>query len=127
MIINMTENRRTNYKLNTKIRFGITTGDEVFGFLDSGTPEHKIPLSPEKQVFWGPMEFTPKTNIRVIGSKAGVRSGYAYTRQRIIFNNPGIKARHFTDEIYEKWEPRIVVRFHEEVRRIQREMAIVPT
>ena len=67
---------------------------EVFRFLDAGTKRRWAIMS---------SDFNPKTRTRVIGSRRGrggaVIMGKRAMQKRGIAPRPGIKARHFTDEI----------------------------
>lgn len=83
----------------------VATDDEVFGYVDEGTPAHIITAkSPNKPLTFG-VGGSPKTAPRVIGSRAGTRGSQVVRAQ--IVHHPGTTAREFTDTIKEKWDDRL--------------------
>lgn len=80
----------------------VATDDEVFGYVDEGTPAHIITAkSANKPLTFG-VGGSPKTAPRVIGSRAGTRGGTIVRAQ--VVHHPGTAAREFTETIKEKWD-----------------------
>lgn len=79
----------------------VATDDEVYGYVNDGTPPHVITAhGPGGLVFGVPS--SPKTRVRVIGSRAGSQgSSIVHTRQ---VHHPGTQARAFDDAIKGKWD-----------------------
>lgn len=80
----------------------VATDDEIYGYLDDGTPAHIITAkNPNKPLTFG-VGGSPKTAPRVIGSRPGTR-GSTIVRAQVV-HHPGTAARLFTDEIRDKWD-----------------------
>lgn len=82
----------------------VATDDEVFGYVDEGTPAHIITAKGNKPLTFG-VGGSPKTAPRVIGSRAGTRGSQIVRAQTV--HHPGTAPRLFTDEIKEKWDDRL--------------------
>lgn len=83
----------------------VATDDEVYGYVDEGTPPHIITAkSPTKPLTFG-VGGRPKTTPRVIGSRPSAK-GSAIVRALVV-HHPGTSAREFTDTVKEKWDDRL--------------------
>jgi hypothetical protein len=80
--------------------FQVDTNDEIFGYVDKGTPPHVITPKRGKVLVFGPGS-RPKTAVRVIGSTAGAKGG-APVKVRAV-NHPGTEAREFSQALQEKY------------------------
>jgi hypothetical protein len=81
--------------------FQVGTDDEIFGYVDQGTPPHIITPKRGKVLVFGPGS-RAKTTPRVIGSTAGAKGG-ALVKVRIV-NHPGTEAREFSETLQEKYD-----------------------
>lgn len=82
----------------------VATDDEIFGFVDEGTPAHTITARNSPVLTFG-VGGSPKTTPKVIGSKAGTK-GSAIVRKRSV-RHPGTTARDFSETIARKWDHRL--------------------
>lgn len=90
-----------------KITFGargidisVSTDDEIYKFVNSGTKPHAIvPVRARALRFRG--GYKAKTTPGVLGSSAGGSSGPEVTRKAVW--HPGTEARNFDLEIHERW------------------------
>lgn len=85
----------------------VFTDNEIYGYVNDGTEPHPIfPVRAKALAFqWGGKgSYTPKTSVRVIGSKAGGPSGPTVFRPYV--QHPGTKGRHFDEEIERLMRPR---------------------
>lgn len=82
----------------------VSTDDEIFGYVDEGTPPHIITAHGPGPLVFG-VGGRAKTTPRVIGSKAGTK-GSTIARARQV-HHPGTAAREFTDTIKKKWDDRL--------------------
>lgn len=73
-----------------RLAISTSTGFAVMRFLDDGTRVRRALMT---------ADFIPKTGPRTIGSKGG-RGGVVFISKKLA--RPGIKARHFTDEIVKR-------------------------
>jgi hypothetical protein len=80
--------------------FQVDTNDEIWGYVDEGTPPHIIVPKHGKVLVFGPGA-RAKTTPRVIGSTAGARGG-APVKVRVV-NHPGTEAREFSQALQEKY------------------------
>lgn len=82
----------------------VGTDDEIYGYVNDGTPAHDItPKRGKILVFpWGGKgSYRPKTSVRTIGSTDGGSSGGIVKLKRV--KHPGTDAREFDAVIAEKW------------------------
>lgn len=82
----------------------VATDDDIYGFVDEGTPPHVITAHGPGGLVFG-MPSSPKTSVRVIGSKAGSRGSTIVRTHQV--HHPGTEARAFSDEIAEKWDKQL--------------------
>jgi hypothetical protein len=82
----------------------VATDDEIYDFVDSGTPPHIITAKGPGSLVFG-VGGRAKTTPRVIGSKAGGK-GSTIVRARTV-HHPGTAPREFTDTIRDKWDDRL--------------------
>ena len=87
----------------------VDTSDEIYGYVNDGTPPHPIPKVPKisgSLAFqWGGKgSYKAKTAPRVIGSTGGGPTGPMVFPKQV--QHPGTKARNFDDEIQKKWTPK---------------------
>jgi hypothetical protein len=83
----------------------VATDNEVYGYVDEGTPPHIITAkSPTKPLTFG-IGGRPKTAPRVIGSRPGGK-GATIVRAQVV-HHPGTAARDFSETIKEKWDDRL--------------------
>lgn len=82
----------------------VATDDEVFGYVDEGTPPHLIVAHGPGPLVFG-VGGHAKTTPRVIGSKAGGK-GVTIVRARAV-HHPGTAAREFTETVKDKWDDRL--------------------
>lgn len=85
----------------------VSTDDEVYGFLDDGTPAHDIAPKPGGMLVFG-TGGSPKTSPGVIGSKRGGRGG-AMVHTRKVVHHPGTQPRKFSTVIARKWDRQMAV------------------
>lgn len=81
----------------------VTTENEVYGYVDEGTPPHVIRAKGGGMLVFN-VPSSPKTTPNVIGSSQGSRGDTTVYAQEV--NHPGTKARNFSITIKKKWEPR---------------------
>jgi hypothetical protein len=85
----------------------VSTQDEVYGYVDEGTPKHEISPKPGGMLVFG-TGGSPKTRPLAIGSTRGRQGGViVHTRKPV--HHPGTKARQFSDVIKEKWDKQLPV------------------
>lgn len=86
--------------------YTVSTDDEIFGYVDRGTPPHQITgrfivgHGPSR-MFFQPI-YKPKTFPRQIFSQSGGSSGPTVVAQ--VVQHPGIQARQFSDTILNQWQ-----------------------
>lgn len=88
----------------------ISTDDDVYRYVNDGTPAHPIaPKNGKALAFrWGGKgSYSPKTAPRVIGSSGGGASGGIVKLKSV--QHPGTEARNFDEVIAEKWEEKLPV------------------
>lgn len=85
----------------------VSTDDEIYGWLDEGTPKHDIPPKPGGMLVFS-TGGSPKTAVRVIGSRSGSR-GTNIVHTRKIVHHPGTKPRLFAETIGKKWDKQLPV------------------
>lgn len=79
-----------------KTKFGrsVGTSNKIFGYVNRGTPPHKIPKTPRAH----PLRFTtggaPKTRVGVLTSGSGAKGTKWVSAAQV--NHPGTKARKFS-------------------------------
>ena len=78
----------------------ITTDDEIWGYVDEGTPRHVI-TAKRARVLRFATGGTPKTQPGRITSGGGSKGGAVVFRPRV--NHPGTKARLFSQQIAKLW------------------------
>jgi hypothetical protein len=84
----------------------IGTKDEIYGYVDNGTPAHDIPMKPG-----GPMlayfktGFKPKSRVMDIASYTGASANRNFRKSKLV-HHPGTKARKFSKYIAKEWEKR---------------------
>ena len=78
----------------------ISTDDEIYGYVNDGTPAHIIEAKNGKSLAFG-VPHKAKTAVRVIGSSAGSRGTTIVKRKRV--RHPGTDAREFDETIAQKW------------------------
>lgn len=88
------QKRGVNFRLTIEMQ-GSTFARKKWWWLDQGTKDRYATMT---------KDFKPKTEHRVIGSKAG-RGGVAYVSVHV--PRPGIQAREWNDEIKKRLEPRV--------------------
>jgi hypothetical protein len=81
--------------------FQVSTDDEIYGYVDQGTPPHIITPKRGKMLRFGPGS-RPKTTVRVIGSTAGAKGGAPVVAR--IVHHPGTEAREFSQMLQEKYD-----------------------
>jgi hypothetical protein len=79
----------------------VSTDDEVYGYVDQGTPPHIIAPKRGKVLRFGPGS-RPKTTVRVIGSTAGSKGGAPVVAR--VVHHPGTEAREFSQTLQEKYD-----------------------
>jgi len=80
----------------------IGTKDEIYGYVENGTPEHDIPMkSGGPMLAYFKTGFKSKTLVNYIGSLPGATANRNFRRRKVV-NHPGTKARNFSKEIAEK-------------------------
>lgn len=82
----------------------VGTDNEVYGFVNNGTPPHIIVGKPGKGLAFSPGG-RPKTTPGVIGSTSGSRGSGVIVRPRV--NHPGTEARNFDQAIAKKYRGRL--------------------
>jgi hypothetical protein len=97
----------------------VGTDDEIYGWVNSGTPAHDIPTgtSGNTMLVFQP-GFKPKTKANFIGSVPGGKFGN-YVRRKSV-RHPGITARNFESTIYEMWEKKFKRMAEEAMRNAAR-------
>lgn len=80
----------------------IGTDDEVYGFLDNGTPPHIIEGNPYLRF---QENFKPKTVVNSLNSVHGGKSGAYVNPPPEIVHHPGNEARNFTTVVIKQIEP----------------------
>lgn len=78
----------------------ITTDDEIWGYVDKGTPRHVI-VAKKARVLRFATGGRAKTQPGRITSGSGAKGGAVVFRPRV--NHPGTKARLFTQQIAKLW------------------------
>lgn len=81
----------------------IATDNEIYGYVDAGTPPHIITASGGVLAFGA--GGSPKTRPRVIGSGRGSKGTQMVFTQ--VVHHPGTEARAFSETIYAKWDQTI--------------------
>lgn len=89
-------------KRQSKNIWTITTDDEIYAMLDSGTRPHKIEAKPG-HVLAFQNKYVAKTSPRVIASTSGGPSGKTVFAMSV--DHPGTKARYFNKTIAAKYTP----------------------
>jgi hypothetical protein len=79
----------------------VSTTDEIYGFVNDGTPPHIIVPHSTTVLTFG-VGGAPKTAPRVIGSRGGSR-GATIVRAKVV-HHPGTEARQFDEAISKKWD-----------------------
>jgi hypothetical protein len=82
----------------------VGTNDEIYGYVDDGTPRHTIVAKAGGVLAFGPGA-RAKTRPRVIGSGGGSKGGATVFTKRV--QHPGTDAREFSEVIAEKWEEQL--------------------
>ena len=80
----------------------VTTDNEIYKYVDEGTPPHEIRAKPGGTLAFGTPS-SPKTQPGVIGSTGGSVGGNAVFTQ--VVHHPGTKAREFSITIKKKFVP----------------------
>lgn len=97
------ERNRVNFKLTVKTisgnyTFSVTTDNKLYLMLDSkGAKAHPIFPRNAGGALVFPENFTPRTQVGVIGSQPGGRVGAITVRSSVF--HPGFEARHFSKAI----------------------------
>ena len=85
----------------------VWTDDEIYGYVNNGTPEHIITAKTKKAMTFnwdGYGTYVPKTTPNVIGSvQSSVAQNQVYFAAVV---HPGTEARNFDKVIQEKWQPK---------------------
>jgi len=76
----------------------VGTDNKVYGWVNAGTPAHPI-VARNASVLAFPAASTSKTEPGSLQSGPGSRSGDMVFRRRVM--HPGIRARRFTDRVFE--------------------------
>jgi hypothetical protein len=85
----------------------VGTDDDIYGYVDDGTPPHVIVAKPGKVLTWIGANYRAKTKPRVIGSgRGGNDNTIVYTK---LVQHPGTDARDFSVTIAEKWEEQLAI------------------
>jgi len=95
----------------------VGTDDEVYGYVNNGTPPHVIAAKSGKSLAFqwrGPGSYRPKTRPRIIGSSAGGPTGDTVYPKAV--QHPGTEAREFDKTIQIKMTPRFKKRMEEAMR-----------
>jgi len=87
----------------------VGTEDEIYEYVNDGTPAHKIPKVPKVKgalrFRWGGKgSYKAKTKPGIIGSTPGGPRGPWVSFKQV--QHPGTKARKFDEVIQKKWGPR---------------------
>lgn len=91
-VVTQTWNHKPVFAIDkSKLKRRITTGDDVFRYIDKGTAVRRAVMTPG---------FRPKTIPGQIRSRMG-SGGVAYISKKVV--KPGIEARRFSEEILKKW------------------------
>ena len=81
------------------------TGDEIYGYVNNGTPPHDIPKTGRTfmRFRWGGKgSYRPKTAPGRLGSRPGGPSGPTVTAFKV--HHPGTEARKFDEQIARRWK-----------------------
>lgn len=96
------QNNKPEFPISTPFEFArdIQTENEVYGWVNNGTPQHEItPRTSKTLRFQRP--FAPKTQKNVIGSYAGNRGDTVVHAKRV---TQGILGREFDSTIQREWD-----------------------
>lgn len=85
----------------------VSTQDEVYGYVDEGTPAHEIAPRSGGMLVFG-TGGSPKTRPQAIGSTRG-RAGGVIVHTRKAVHHPGTEPRDFSGVIADKWNDRLPV------------------
>lgn len=98
---------KPKFSLTTSVRqdsepgFLVGTDDEIYNWVNNGTPEHIYGPSTASQLYFQP-DYTSKTEPDEIMSRSGGKSGAFVSAQIVI--NPGISPRNFDKILAAKYE-----------------------
>ena len=82
----------------------IGTKDEIYGYVDNGTPAHDIPMKEGGPLLaYFKTGFKPKSRVGYIASYNGVAANRNFRKRKLV-HHPGTKARNFSKKIAEKWQ-----------------------
>lgn len=87
--------------------FQVGTDDEIWGYVDEGTPAHDIPpiVPKRKKAITIRPGGSPKTRVRVIGSGGGSPGAVvAVVKRAKTIHHPGTEAREFSETVQEKFD-----------------------
>lgn len=114
-----TWNHKVEFEILKSLKGGPTvligTDDEIFGYVNNGTPEHDIPASKPSGLFYK-SGFKPKTQVGVIGSRTGGKFGPVRGHGMIV-HHPGIAARNFDKTIADLWRQKFKRLAEEAIKR----------
>ena len=79
----------------------VETSDDIFRYVNDGTPPHKIRARNKKSLAF-PSQFTPKTRPGWIVSSTGSRGGNIVMVKEV--NHPGTEGRHVVETLEKKWQ-----------------------
>lgn len=88
---------------------GAFTESDVYGYLNEGVPP-RIIRAKNATMLRFQTEYTPKTQVKVLGSRAGGKSGPWTSKKEV--NWPGIEARKWDEAIAEKYRRRFQARIN---------------
>lgn len=114
-----TWNHKVEFEIIKSLKGGPTvligTDDEIFGYVNNGTPKHDIPAQNPAGLFYAD-GYTPKTQVGVIGSGKGGKFGKIRGHGMIV-THPGIEARKFDVIIADKWRAKFKRLAEDAIRR----------
>lgn len=94
----------------------IGTKDEIYGYVDEGTPPHTIRAkNPSGRLAFFSKGFKPKSRAGYIASYAGVKASQGFVRPKEV-QHPGTKARNFSKKIAEKWQKEFAKRIRAAIK-----------
>lgn len=101
-------------------RFGanVYTNDDIYGYVDKGTPPHEIRPKNASVLRFTPGS-TAKTRPNVIGSGAGSPGTPPAVFSQVV-QHPGTKARRFTQTIQKRSEKRFASNFNHALAKMAR-------
>jgi len=112
-VTTQTWNHKPDFKItkDSDWKYTVGTDDTIYGYVNNGTPPHKIYPVHAKMLRFMTGGFQAKTQPGVIGSTAGSQGSTEVMAHAV--NHPGTEARKFDEVILKKWDdelPKILQR-----------------